>query len=376
MSVKSETFSSRNLNSIKSDMESIWSGTASEALCSSLNETILAINDTESYLVSYDSALSLLDTYKRNENVIKEYEKSISYEQNNPSVRNIRTVMVDGESKNETFYTVNHAMISLWTESMNSLINDNVVIKKQIEELLSSILPNNLQPKNNTDIAHRGSKFDGERNNYKIGDNSLDAFINAGRNGFWGAEADVIQAPDGSLVCSHNAVKKGENPISFEQYLDVCKEYGMTAIIDMKYSNGWSKAGEDEYVSQILATIEDKGMMDSCVIQTNNKHDITNVRSNSEEARIWFLTDDVSKDNIEFIKDNGVECVNTKYTDNTTSRVTTLKNNDINICVWNVFSEKDKNFLLDRGATYIMSDNVLGITPYQEGEEDYNDIVN
>lgn len=376
MSVKSETFSSRNLNSIKSDMESIWSGTASEALCSSLNETILAINDTESYLVSYDSALSLLDTYKRNENVIKEYEKSISYEQNNPSVRNIITVMVDGESKNETFYTVNRAMINLWTESMNSLINDNVVIKKQIEELLSSILPNNLQPKNNTDIAHRGSKFDGERNNYKIGDNSLEAFINAGKNGFWGAEADVIQAPDGSLVCSHNAVKKGENPIAFEQYLDVCKEYGMTAIIDMKYSNGWSKAGEDEYVSQILATIEDKGMMDSCVIQTNNKHDITNVRSNSEDARIWYLTDDVSNSNIEFMKANNVECVNTKNNNNPVSRVVKLKENGIDSCVWAVFSQETKDLLLDRGATYIMSDNVLGITPYQEGEEDYNDIVN
>ena len=376
MSVKSETFSSRNLNSIKSDMESIWSGTASEALCSSLNETILAINDTESYLVSYDSALSLLDTYKRNENVIKEYEKSISYEQNNPGVRNIITVMVDGESKNETFYTVNRAMINLWTESMNSLINDNVVIKKQIEELLSSILPNNLQPKNNTDIAHRGSKFDGERNNYKIGDNSLEAFINAGKNGFWGAEADVIQAPDGSLVCSHNSVKKGENPIAFEQYLDVCKEYGMTAIIDMKYSNGWSKAGEDEYVSQILATIEDKGMMDSCVIQTNNKHDITNVRSNSEDARIWYLTDDVSNSNIEFMKANNVECVNTKNNNNPVSRVVKLKENGIDSCVWAVFSQETKDLLLDRGATYIMSDNVLGITPYQEGEEDYNDIVN
>ena len=228
MSVKSETFSSRNLNSIKSDMESIWSGTASEALCSSLNETILAINDTESYLVSYDSALSLLDTYKRNENVIKDYEKSINYEQNNPSVRNIRTVMVDGESKNETFYTVNRAMISLWTESMNSIINDNVVIKKQIEELLNSILPNNLQPKNNTDIAHRGSKFDGERNNYKIGDNSLEAFINAGKNGFWGAEADVIQDSSGRLVCSHNKVEKNQNPIPFEDYLDVCKDKALS----------------------------------------------------------------------------------------------------------------------------------------------------
>ena len=39
------------------------------------------------------------------------------------------------------------------------------------------------------------------------------AFINAGKNGFWGAEADVIQDANGNLVCSHNAVKKGENPM-------------------------------------------------------------------------------------------------------------------------------------------------------------------
>ena len=374
--VSSEKFSSRTLNSLKSDMESIWSGTASSALCTSLNKTIGAVDEVVSSLGTFDSALSLLDTYKRNEMLIKEYENSISYEKNNPSVRSIRMVTVDGVEKSETVYSVNHTMINTWTNLMNELISNNAQVRTQIEELLATISPNNLQPKNNTDIAHRGSKFNGERNDYKILDNSLDAFINAGKNGFWGAEADVIQAPDGSLVCSHNAVKKGENPIAFEQYLDVCKEYGMTAIIDMKYSNGWSKAGEDEYVSQILATIEDKGMMDSCVIQTNNKHDITNVRSNSEDARIWYLTDDVSNSNIEFMKANNVECVNTKNNNNPVSRVVKLKENGIDSCVWAVFSQETKDLLLERGATYIMSDNVLGITPYQEGEEDYNDIVN
>lgn len=374
--VKSENFSSRNLNSIRSDMESIWSGTASDALCVSLNEVIVAVDEVEAYLGTYDSALSLLETYKNNKTSIEKYDNLIADERNNPSVRNTRKVMVDGVETNETYYTINEGFINTWSTLKSKLESDNVELKTKIEELLATICPNNLQPKNNTDIAHRGSKFDGERNNYKIGDNSLDAFINAGRNGFWGAEADVIQDSSGRLVCSHNKVEKNQNPIPFEDYLDVCKEYGMTAIIDVKYSNGWSKVGEDDYVNHILSTINEKGMMDSCVIQTNNKHDIINVRNNSEDARIWFLTDDVSKDNIEFIKDNGVECVNTKYTGNTTSRVTTLKNNGINICVWNVFSEKDKNFLLDRGATYIMSDNVLGISPYQEGEEDYNDIVN
>ena len=83
---------------------------------------------------------------------------------------------------------------------------------------------------------------------------------------------------------SLHAFEANDLAVPFEEYLDVCKEYGMTAIIDMKYSKGWSKTGEDEYVNQILDAIESKGMMDSCVIQTNNHHDITNIRNNSSDA--------------------------------------------------------------------------------------------
>ena len=60
---------------------------------------------------------------------------------------------------------------------------------------------------------------------------------------------------------------------------------------------------------------------------------------------------------------------------NTSSGVKKLVDNGIDVCVWNVQTEHSKNRYLNVGAKYIMSDNVLGITPYQEGEEDFNNLV-
>lgn len=371
-----DKFTSINLKSIKSDMGSIWSGMASTQLCTSFDEAINAVNEIKASIATFDSALALLEKYKANDQKITNYNNAVEQERTYPSLKSTETYMENGVQKSRTIYVVNQAQINSWLTMIEALEAENLELRAQIEGLLESIAPVNLQPKNNHDIAHRGSKFEDGKGNWKILDNSLQAFINAGENGFWGAEADVIQDANGNLVCSHNKVKDGENPISFEEYLDVCKQYGMTAIIDMKYSNGWSQTGEDAYVNQILDTIESKGMMDSCVIQTNNHHDIINVRNNSEEARIWYLTDNVSSSNIQFMKEQNVECVNTQNGENAASRVTTLKNNGIDSCVWAVQTQSSKDRLIERGATYIMSDNVLGITPYQEGEEDYNDIVN
>ena len=227
----------------------------------------------------------------------------------------------------------------------------------------------NLQPKNNSDIAHRGHSPGG------VYDNSAEAFKIAGESGFWGCEADVRFDKDGNLICSHNAVKNGENPPTLEEYLQICKEYGMTAIIDLKYENGPNKFDENLSKS-VLETVEKMGMIDSCVLQTNNPTDVPYIRQNSSDARIWYLTDVISDSNVELIKENGVECVNIKNSSNATnqSRINKLTNNGIDVCVWNVQKESTKERLLDMGATYIMSDNVLGITPYQEGEEDFNQI--
>lgn len=211
---------------------------------------------------------------------------------------------------------------------------------------------NTYSSKNNTDIAHRGYAPGG------VYENSADAFKLAGEYGFWGCEADVRFDKNGNLVCSHNAVKNGENPLSFEDYLKICKYYNMTAIIDLKYEKGVGPA--DPYLSpSILATIEKMNMLDSCVIQTNNPVDIPYIREISKNARIWYLTDVISDSNIRLIEENNVECVNILSSDNNIYRIKKLNENGIDVCVWNVQTKSLKENLLNLGATYIMSDNVL-----------------
>ena len=227
----------------------------------------------------------------------------------------------------------------------------------------------NIMPKNNSTIAHRGYRVG------NIGDNCAEGFILAGENGFWGCEADVRFDEDGNLVCSHNTVQNNQDVTSFEEYLDICKKYGMTAIIDIKYEKGVGPA--DENLSPaILDVIKEKGMENSCVLQTNNYTDIPYIRENSKDARIWYLTDSLSDKNMDLIEDNNVECVNILSSEYNTYKINKLKEQGVDVCVWNVQTQNLKDIVLDTGAKYVMTDNILDTTPYQEGEEDFNNVNN
>lgn len=203
------------------------------------------------------------------------------------------------------------------------------------------VIDSNIKPKNNSDIAHRGNRKDGMR------DNSIEAFINAGENGFWGCETDVRFDANGNLICSHNAPKKGEKPPTFEEYLDICNEYGMTAIIDLKYANG---SGYPDYVLSptVLDTIQKKGMTDSCIIQTNNHNDVPYIRQNSSDARIWYLVDSLDSGTMNLITENDVECVNTKSSTGIWDRIDRLNEQGIDVCVWGVKSVDRKEQLKER----------------------------
>ena len=234
------------------------------------------------------------------------------------------------------------------------------------------VVSSNLKPKNNSGIAHRGYRTNG------IKENTAEAFINAGENGFWGCETDVRFDADGNLICSHNALKTGQTATSFDEYLKICKKYGMTAIIDLKYARGVGPADPD-LSPAIIKAIEENGMMDSCVLQTNNMTDIPYMRETSSDVRIWMLTDYLDNNRKDLIEKYGVECVNFDGTIDFNSLVNKMKyleENGVDSCVWRVFTESSKDNYLKAGATYVMSDNLIGITPYQEGEEDFNNIAN
>lgn len=388
-----------SLSNIKNvSFEGVWSGDAYNSLSKGLEKVIENADNAQKDLEKFAQVLAQLEKYK----ALKEEIDRLTAEINSITIPSAppeaaaaamsrKNSLIAQRDKLITEKNQLRQVIEATLATFKAIESQIEIIKydpnehkeymdyiKEVEKLLEKMTPeerakflsaigmSNLLPKNNSDIAHRGSHPGG------IWENSLEAFIEAGEKGFWGAEADVRFDENGNLVCSHNAVKAGENPPSFSEYLDICKKYGMTAIIDLKYANGVGKV--DENLSPaILKIIEEKGMMDSCVIQTNNFKDIPYIRSQSEDARIWLLGHNaVTDDNIRLAKENNVECINFNNSENNSYRIKKVTDAGIDACVWNVQTAAGKQNCLNAGATYVMSDNVLGITPYQEGQVDFN----
>lgn len=394
-----------SINKVKNiSFDGVWSGCAYDSLNQDLQLTLKTAESLRSDLDTFSDILSQLEKYKS----LKEKVDSLTAEINSISIPSDPKLAAAAQSRKNSLIS-ERSRVAEEKNRLRQQIESKLATFKSISSEIESVVYNpnehenyvdylidiakleekyntmtsaefieylqemgidmsNLLPKNNSDIAHRGSHPGG------IYENSLEAFIEAGEKGFWGAEADIRFDENGNLVCSHNAVKNGQNPTTFEEYLDVCKKYGMTAIIDLKYANGVGKV--DEKLSPaILKVIEEKGMMDSCVIQTNNFKDIPYIRSQSEDARIWLLGHNtVTDENIKLAKENNVECINFNNSENNAYRIKKVTDAGIDACVWNVQTAAGKQQCLNAGATYVMSDNVLGITPYQEGQTDFNQV--
>lgn len=386
------------LSDIKSvSFDGVWSGDAYNAQSEGLTAVIAAADTAKSDLQRFSEVLALLENYK----ALKEEIDRLTAEIDSITIPSDPQLAAAASARKSSLIAKRDQLITKKNQlrqTIESMLATFKPIESQIEVIsfdlnqykdyldyiedlnIDNLTPEaaafyyhcmNLLPKNNSDIAHRGLHNGGIR------ENSLEAFIAAGEAGFWGAEADVRFDANGNLVCSHNAVKNGENPTSFSEYLDICKQYGMTAIIDLKYANGITRNPDTALSPAVIKLIKEKGMLDSCVIQTNHTNDIPYIRSQSDDVRIWYLTDNVSDNTVRVIEENNVECINIKSDGSNAEqikRLDKLTDKDVDVCVWNVFGQDTKNRLLSKGATYIMSDNVLGIRPYQEGDVDFNSV--
>ena len=124
---------------------------------------------------------------------------------------------------------------------------------------------------NVTLVAHRGMRS-------VAPENTTASFTEAGKHGYWGAECDVYRTKDGVWIISHDShtyrmmdksafiekktyeelmdmnVDNGVNIdkyedlkiCSLEEYLDICKKYKMTPVIELKGKNN------TEYYSEIV----------------------------------------------------------------------------------------------------------------------------
>lgn len=137
--IDSDKFVTNNMVSITNDMSSVWKGYASSELSLSFETALNEMTTVKQQIVSFDSALALLETYKEKERAIKDYEEKISYEETHPSLESTEEYTENGQTKTVTVYVVNQELIDSYRASIAILEQEKLDIKTQILDIFTSI---------------------------------------------------------------------------------------------------------------------------------------------------------------------------------------------------------------------------------------------
>ena len=227
-------------------------------------------------------------------------------------------------------------------------------------------------------VAHRGYRAIAP-------ENTLPAFEEAGRAGFWGNECDVYRTADGVWVIHHdyvtfrmmNAMKNIEKSTyeellglntnnghniekyenlkicTLEEYLEVCQRFQMHAFIELKSKNN------TEHYDEVLALVEKYGVEATYIsFQLDN---LKAIRELDKEAELLFIVDEISDEAIESAKsiencgiDFGVdEKVNFE---NDCEMIKKCVAAGLPLGAWAVDDIKTMKTLVDNGVTYITTD--------------------
>ena len=213
--------------------------------------------------------------------------------------------------------------------------------------------------------------------------NSLTAFQLAGSYGYWGIEADLRWSQDHVLLCFHdesldrntngsgkiaekswkyihscynaagNTKIYGAQPVcSFEDYLDVCRDYGCTAVIDVKYcSNGYKKMLRAAY-----DMVAEKEMLEQAVFQCSVTSYLEYLRGIDPDVRLWLLCGKSGASDRKKIRsarsDLGCEAVSIPSADS--AAISCIHSNDMLCVYYQTDDRKTQEKLFAAGVDLVM----------------------
>ena len=163
--------------------------------------------------------------------------------------------------------------------------------------------------------AHRGFRA-------AAPENSLPAFEEAGKAGYWGCECDTYRTRDGVWVIQHDPVtaRTMDKPLvvelstldqlysatmnfghnidkypylricTLEEYIKVCAKYNMNAVIELKYNRN------RKYYGEIIAMLK-KYNVDASFISFYFE-DIEEIRKLTDDYLVFLLVDEIKDEDI------------------------------------------------------------------------------
>ena len=228
-------------------------------------------------------------------------------------------------------------------------------------------------------VAHRGFSA-------VAPENTAPAFEEAGRAGFDAAECDIYRTKDGVWVVSHDShtyrmmdkssfVEKltydelmeytydnGSNIESypdlkvctFEEYLEICREYDMTPVIELKGKNN------TEHYDEIIASVEKTGMQDKAVYISFHLENLKTLRSLTD-APLYYLVQKIEEQDMEDALSLGGKCgidFNGNKEENTQEVIQQCADKGLLLGAWTIDTPEALNRMLDCGVTLITTNTI------------------
>ena len=228
---------------------------------------------------------------------------------------------------------------------------------------------------NVTLVAHRGMRS-------VAPENTTASFTEAGKHGYWGAECDVYRTKDGVWIISHDShtyrmmdksafiekktyeelmdmnVDNGVNIdkyedlkiCSLEEYLDICKKYNMTPVIELKGKNN------TEYYSEIVE-LANQFEVNPVYISFH----IVNLQTMRRltQCKMYYLVQKISEDDIQdakSIENCGIDFNGNKDKNFKSDIIKKCQDAGLELGAWTINEEDALQKLEQYGITLITTD--------------------
>lgn len=226
-------------------------------------------------------------------------------------------------------------------------------------------------------VAHRGYRA-------VAPENTTAAFEEAGKAGFWGAECDIYRTADGVWIVSHdtnsyrmmdktvNIEKKNYDELmthkvdngsnienypdlsycSLEDYLKICKEYNMVAVIELKGKNN------TEHYDEIIDLVNQYGV--EAVYISFHFENMQKIRALTD-APVYFLTSEISDEDIELAKsleNCGIDFDGRKEENFEKGMIKKCIDEGFAVGAWTIDDTALLDKLVENGVTLITTDNI------------------
>lgn len=224
-------------------------------------------------------------------------------------------------------------------------------------------------------VAHRGMRS-------VAPENTSASFEEAGKHGYWGAECDIYMTKDGKWIVSHDVnsyrmmdktaniekktydelmemtVDNGSNIedypdlkfCSFEEYLEICRQYNMVAVIELKGKNN------TEHYDKVVDLVNQYGV--NAVYISFHFENLQKIRELTD-AQVYYLVQEIEEEDIELAKtleNCGIDFNGNKEKNFETDIIDKCQQENLPLGAWTINTPESMKRLTDNGVTLITTD--------------------